>query len=339
MRVTEKLRVVDADTLLSTPLEKTAFVVEGLIPMGVTLLGGSSKIGKSWLMLWLGMQVACGDPLWGMATHRCDVLYLCLEDTMGRIQNRLYRLTDEAPAGLRFATACGKLGSGLEEQILQALRDYPETRLVIIDTLQKARDSRSAAGKNGLYSADYDDMSALKDLADSQKISIVLVHHLRKQQDSSDPFNQLSGSTGITGAADTNMVLQRLRGSNTATLLVTGRDVDDQQLHLRFENLTWHLVERSGSEEIFQEQIPPVLFRLVAFLKDRREWTGTATELLAALDDHETPGNVVTKYLARYAEEVLRPAGIRYRSRRTGQSRLLHFTHDSCDSHDGNPDI
>ena len=114
MRVTEKLKVVDADTLLSTPLEKTAFIVDGLIPMGVTLLGGSSKIGKSWLMLWLGLQVARGDPLWGMATHRCDVLYLCLEDTMGRIQNRLYRLTDEAPAGLRFATACGKLGSGLE---------------------------------------------------------------------------------------------------------------------------------------------------------------------------------------------------------------------------------
>jgi hypothetical protein len=98
---------------------------------------------------------------------------------MSRLQSRLYRLTDEAPPGLRFATACGKLGSGLEEQILQALQDYPETRLVIIDTLQKARDSRSAAGKNGLYSADYDDMSALKDLADSQKIAIVLVHHLR----------------------------------------------------------------------------------------------------------------------------------------------------------------
>ena len=61
MRVTERLRVVDADTLLSTPLEKTAFVVDGLIPMGVTLLGGSSKIGKSWLMLWLGLQAARGE--------------------------------------------------------------------------------------------------------------------------------------------------------------------------------------------------------------------------------------------------------------------------------------
>ena len=212
---------MDADTLLSTPAEKTAFIVDGPIPTGVTLLGGSSKIGKK-------LAHALAGPAggtWGSALGhgqptRCDVLYLCLEDTMGRIQNRLHRLTNEAPAGLRFATACGKLGNGLEEQILQALRDYPETRLVIIDTLQNASDSRSAAGRTGCTRRTTTTCPLLKVLADSQKIAIVLVHHLRKQQDSSDPFNQLSGSTGITGAADTNMVLQRLRGSNTATLLV-----------------------------------------------------------------------------------------------------------------------
>jgi hypothetical protein len=156
---------------------------------------------------------------------------------MSRLQNRLYRLTDEAPPGLRFATVCGKLGSGLEEQITQALRDYPETKLVIIDTLQKARDSRSAAGKTGLYSADYDDISALKRISDGQRIAIVLVHHLRKQADGNDPFNQLSGSTGITGAADTSMILLRPRGSDTATLLATGRDIDYQQFTLRFEDM------------------------------------------------------------------------------------------------------
>ena len=337
--ITEKLSIVDADTLLSTPLEKTLFLVEGLIPQGVTLLGGSSKIGKSWLMLRLGLQVARGLPLWGLRTQRCDVLYLSLEDTMSRLQSRLYRLTDEAPPGLRFATACGKLGSGLEEQITQVLRDYPATRLVIIDTLQKARDSRSAAGKTGLYSADYDDMSALKQIADRHGIAIVLVHHLRKLPDGNDPFNQLSGSTGITGAADTSMVLLRQRGSDTATLLATGRDIDYQRLTLRFENLNWQLVERAESAELQREQIPPVLFRLVAFLRQCTEWTGTATELLGALGERETPSNVITKYLGRYANDVLRPAGITYRTRRTGQSRLLCFTHDGYDSNDGKSGI
>lgn len=77
----EKLKTIDADTLLSTPIRKTLFVVDGLIPQGLSVLSGSSKIGKSWLMLWLGIQVARGQPVWEFETHKSDVLYLCLEDT------------------------------------------------------------------------------------------------------------------------------------------------------------------------------------------------------------------------------------------------------------------
>ena len=82
----EKLKTIDADTLLSTPMRKTLFVVDGLIPQGLSVLSGSSKIGKSWLMLWLGIQVARGQPVWEFETHKSDVLYLCLEDTYARIQ-------------------------------------------------------------------------------------------------------------------------------------------------------------------------------------------------------------------------------------------------------------
>ena len=96
----EKLKTIDADTLLITPLHKTLFVVEGLIPQGFSVRPGSSKIGKSRLMLWLGIQVASGNPLWEFRTHKCDVLYLCLEDTYTRLQSRLYPLTDKAPSEL-----------------------------------------------------------------------------------------------------------------------------------------------------------------------------------------------------------------------------------------------
>lgn len=58
----EALKTVDADTLLSTSLQKTFFVVDELIPQGVTMLCGDSKIGKSWMMLWLGLQVSQGFP-------------------------------------------------------------------------------------------------------------------------------------------------------------------------------------------------------------------------------------------------------------------------------------
>ena len=89
----EKLKTIDADTLLSTPMRKTLFVVDGLIPQGLSVLSGSSKIGKSWLMLWLGVQVARGQPVWEFETHKSEVLYLCLEDTYARIQSRLYQFT------------------------------------------------------------------------------------------------------------------------------------------------------------------------------------------------------------------------------------------------------
>ena len=185
-----KLKTVDAETLLSTPMSKTMFIVDNLIPQGVNVISGASKIGKSWLMLWLGLQVAQGLPVWGLPTQQCDVLYLSLEDTQRRIKDRLYNLTDTAPSNLYFAVMCGLIGGGLEEQITDFLSDHPKTKLVIIDTLQKVRDTKGGAGKTGMYGNDYDDISSIKKIADEYNIAVLLVHHLRKLKDSDDPFNE-----------------------------------------------------------------------------------------------------------------------------------------------------
>ena len=145
-----KLKTVDAETLLSTPMSKTMFIVDGLISQGVNVISGASKIGKSWLMLWLGLQVAQGNSVWGLPTLQCDVLYLSLEDTQRRIKDQLYNLTDSAPDNLYFAVTSGLIGGGLEEQITDFLTEHPATKLVIIDTLQKVRDSKGSAGKAGI---------------------------------------------------------------------------------------------------------------------------------------------------------------------------------------------
>lgn len=331
-----KLKTVDAETLLSTPMSKTMFIVDGLIPQGVNVLSGASKIGKSWLMLWLGLQVAQGLRVWEMQTQECDVLYLCLEDTQRRIKDRLYNLTDTAPSNLYFAVMCGLIGSGLEEQITEFLKDNPKTKLIIIDTLQKVRDSKGSAGKTGMYGNDYDDISSIKRIADEYNIAIILVHHLRKLKDGDDPFNEVSGSTGIIGAADTNYILKRKRSGKTATLLVSGRDVEYQELTLQFNDLVWELVERKNSEDIHKAELPSFLFRIVEFMKSRTEWVGTATELLADMQETETAPNVVTKYLGQFSCEVLDPVGIEYRTKRTGNSRLIKFIrNDSGDENDG----
>ena len=159
----QKLKTVDADTLLSTPLPANQFVVERLLPQGLHILAGASKVEKSWLALWLCLCVAKGEPIWGLTTVRGTVLYLCLEDSLSRIQGRLFQLTENAPAALHFATMAGNIGKGLEEQIEGFLQMYRDTVLVVIDTLQKVRISNSAANP---YANDYQDLSSLKALAD-----------------------------------------------------------------------------------------------------------------------------------------------------------------------------
>lgn len=274
-----KLKTVDAETLLSTPMSKTMFIVDGLISQGVNVISGASKIGKSWLMLWLGLQVAQGNSIWGLPTLQCDVLYLSLEDTQRRIKDRLYNLTDSAPDNLYFAVTSGLIGGGLEEQITDFLTEHPATKLVIIDTLQKVRDSKGSAGKAGMYGNDYDDISSIKRIADGFNIAVLLVHHLRKLQDSDDPFNDVSGSTGIIGAADTNFILRRKRSGNAATLLVSGRDVEYQELTLQFNDLVWELVERKNSEDIHKAELPKFLFRVVDFMECRTEWVFCTTSV------------------------------------------------------------
>ena len=154
-----KLVTVDAETLLSTPMSKTMFIVNGLIPQEVNALSIVSKISKNWLMLWLGLQVSQGFSVWEISTMHCDVLYLCLEDTLKRIKDRLFDLTDDSTRSFHLAVTCGLIGNGLEEEIINFLEDFPKTKMVIIDTLQKVQDSRGSAGKTGMYGNDYDDIS------------------------------------------------------------------------------------------------------------------------------------------------------------------------------------
>lgn len=154
----QKLNMVDADTLLYQPLDKPRFVVDGLLPTGLILFCGSQKIGKSWLMLKLCLCVSAGLPFWEMETREGDVLYLCLEDTFFRIQDRLFRLTDEADSRLHFAVASCKLTAGLIVQLEDYLKEYPDSRLIVIDTLQKVR----TTSKDNAYASDYGDISLIQ---------------------------------------------------------------------------------------------------------------------------------------------------------------------------------
>ena len=324
---------IDAETLLSTPLPPVRWLIPGLLPAGLSLLAGASKAGKSWLCLWLCLQLARGGEIWGRTTQPQTVLYLCLEDTYARIQGRLFRLTeDPVPSRLYFQTGSCAIGDGLELQIEKFLSQHPETGLVVIDTLQKVRISNSAANP---YANDYQDLSSLKALADRYRVAILAIHHIRKMQDD-DPFNRISGTTGISGVADTNLVLLKQgRSSVEATLHCVGRDVEYRELHLKFQNCRWLLTE--PLEEQKQEPVSMEVLRLAEFLKGLESFDGTATELAALWEGYAgepVQPSVLSKKLARYAGE-LDKLGVHITTSRTRESRSLHLRCDSSDGSDG----
>ena len=318
----QKLNMVDADTLLYQPLDKPRFVVDGLIPTGLSLFCGSQKIGKSWLMLKLCLCVSQGLPLWDMQTKAGDVLYLCLEDSFQRIQNRLFDLTEDAPPTLYFAVMSQQLHNGLVEQIEQFLKEHPKTRLIVIDTLQRIRTAGNDANP---YASDYRDIGVLKALADKHRIAILLVHHLRKMNDD-DPMNMISGTTGLSGATDSNFVLRKSkRRENTATLYCTGRDIPYRELALEFdgEDHVWKLL----SDDCEQKEQPNerILFLLSELLRQQPEISAPAKVLLEKIDPAGTEGLTPNSFSHRIRKSVdaLRRNGITVSFRKSNGDRLL----------------
>jgi hypothetical protein len=103
----------------------------------------------------------------------------------------------DSTENLHFAISANQLGNGLYKQLQGFIAKYPDTRLIIIDTLQKV----SEVGVDKFsYVNDYKFITRLKQATDSYDICLLLVHHTRKQQ-SDDKFDMISGTNGLLGAA------------------------------------------------------------------------------------------------------------------------------------------
>ena len=321
----KKLETMTAEQLQSAPYAPVPFLVDELIPEGLHILAGAPKIGKSWLALWLCLRVSQGQPLWNFAVTQGEVLYLSLEDSYRRIQSRLFDLTEDAPPTLHFAILADTLKHGLEQQIEQFLTEHPATKLVVIDTLQRVR---STGGDSNLYANDYQDVGLLKQLADRHHIAILLIHHLRKLHDD-DPMNMISGSTGLSGAADSTFVLQKnSRLANIASLHCTGRDIPDRTLKLEFgeEDHGWKLLEDSKTcSSAYKFSTLQLVHLFSALLSADPTYTGTPSALSAKIDPDGRLGITPKKVtrLALESVETLRENGILVKIYRSNGKRLI----------------
>lgn len=318
------MKTVTMQELYQDIYSKKPPVIEGLLYQGTYLFVGSPKIGKSFFIAQLAYHVSTGTPLWDYPVKKGTVLYLALEDDYRRLQERMYRMFGtDSTENLYFSVSSKPLGNGLTDQLSGFIRKHPDTTLVIIDTLQKIREVDSDSYS---YAKDYEIINQLKQFSDSWGICLLLVHHTRKQK-SSDNFDMISGTNGLLGCADgAFMLYKETRTSNKATLEISGRDQQDQKIHLirDEEKLCWNF--EKAETELWKEPPEPLLECIANLVTEENPtWQGTATELIEKLGLDMKP-NVVSLKLNVNAGRLMNDYSIRYTNKRNHSGRMIFFS-------------
>lgn len=302
-------------------------VIDKFLYPGTYLFVGAPKVGKSFMMAQIAYHVSSGTPMWQYSVRKGMVLYLALEDDYRRLQERLYRMfgTETTP-DLFFSVASKSLNEGLLDQLHTFLSEHPDTNLVIIDTLQKVRETE---GDTYSYARDYDIIAGLKAFADKTGICLILVHHTRKQK-SDDSFDRISGTNGLLGAADGAFIMYKSkRTDGDATIEVSGRDQPDKHFMLtrNKETLCWDLKGERSLD--YSEPPEPVIEAIGNFINaENLTWEGTATELIEKLSLDIKP-NALSLKLNVNAGKLYNLYFIQYSNKRTHKGRRIYLNYDS----------
>lgn len=271
-----------AADLQNDPPRKVKWVIPGLLPVGLSLLVGGPKVGKSWLALALAIAKAKGGVALGKIEVGMGIAhYVALEDNEGRLHERIEtilgeKLTDnDFPEKLLYSLEMAPIDSGGITQLEEFLIQNSDTELIIIDTLGRIIPN---GGKQG-YKFEVQYMAKLQGLClKYPNLAIIVVHHDRKAQ-SDDFVHLVSGTHGISGTADTIMVLKKLSRINVNAILhITGRDVEDQELKLKFDSGIWELTEgipvtteRNAIIELLKKDGPMTMGKISSILNKKQE--------------------------------------------------------------------
>ena len=323
-----RLNTVTMAELYETAYPPRSPIIENLLYPGTYLFAGAPKVGKSFLVAQIGYHASAGIPLWNVPVRQGRVLYLALEDDYARLQGRLSRMFGvEGNAHFHFTIDAHRMADGLDQQLENFIRKHPDTRLIIIDTLQKIRE---IGDEKYSYSSDYDIIGKLKGFSDRFGICILLVHHTRKQ-DAKDRMDMISGTTGLLGAADGAFLLHKEnRTSNNAALEIVGRDQQDQRLQLNFdrEQCTWGL---TGIEtDLWKAPPDPLLEEIAKILSpEKPAWQGSPSTLAELINTDLHP-NVLSRRLNVNAGRLYNEYGIRYLYNRCHEGRKIKLWLESA---------
>ena len=279
------IKYSSAKELQEKDLPPIVFFLDSLLPQGLNLISSLPKIGKSFMALDLCISISKGLPFLGFNTTKASCLYLALEDSENRLQDRLNKVLngDTAPENFLYTTRCDDIDNGLIFALQEIIKKEPNIKVIVIDTLQKIRGSYKG---NNNYANDYQEMGKLKVFADDNGLCIILIHHLKKGRED-DVFGKVSGTNGIIGSADTIIVLDKKdRADQNTTLHLTGRDVEFNEYVITFNQNTykWEMVasyddvKKEEEKELYQnDPLVDTIKNLVS--ANNNKWSGSLKEL------------------------------------------------------------
>jgi len=292
-----KLSAISAYDLQQKEFDEKYYAVQDMIPEGETVIAAPPKTGKSWLMLDMCLKVAEGRPFLGFETKKSDTLYLALEDGDSFEQERLNIVLGgrQAPKNFHFVFSnVMPMNEGFLLQLEELLKEFPGVKIVVIDTLQfiKYRQGKSESA----YETDYRTGRDLKEFAEKKDIAIVVVTHTTKMRYIDDDMANVSGTNGVTGAADSVIVLgKEKRTDSEAKMFITGRKVRQTMHNIKFDDAKCQWIYVSKAEVTDKDQrekeerersyldskIREVVIRIAENLDSNAEpWKGRAGDLI-----------------------------------------------------------
>ena len=248
--------------LMAKRFSPPAWLIPGIIPKGLTILGGKPKVGKSFFALQMSLAIAAGSHAFGSKEHQCEpgkILYCAIEDFLPRLQMRIKGLinmgaawhTDEFTAVEQLP----KIGEGGIEYFEAHCKTHPDTKLIVVDVLSKFR-SFNGKQRGTIYDQEYAELSPMQGFTSQNDVSVLFVHHLTKRENPDDVYDELSGSTALGGVPETLMVLKRV--GNNATLHVKGKNMPEQQLgfvsKVVDDMCSWQLVGEVPEQQVSRER-------------------------------------------------------------------------------------
>ena len=277
--------------LLTTQFQRPPFVVDGLLLPGLTMLGGRPKIGKSWLALQLAQAVGTGGDFLGNVVEQGRCLYLGLEDPPWRLADRMKAQNwQDAAAQVDFQTV-GSLRAGAGEALAAMIR-AESYKLVIIDTL-----SRALAGDQNDGRAMTAALTPVQEAAHAVRCAVVMVDHHNKIGAATsgagdgeglepDVIVNLAGAISKGGIADSIWGLYRNKGKRGATLVVTGRDIEEQSLALQQDQVT-HVWQPMTDGGVVKQQLSRGRLEVLDAIKNLGG-EATFTEATKAVNMHRS---------------------------------------------------